>query len=451
MLTRPFRGFSLFGALDASVEEKSAPIPFTDEPTADYGWYEPTTFVRWGRKDWLDTSWSSLVTDLFSVNSALGACVLKYALGYPEPPVMVRINDEEQPRHPLQALLDRPNPQMSHAELKVFSIIYRIVGGNCYLVKTRNEMGQVIELWPFHAGQMWPVPGRFTWVEEYEYDAGRGQKQRIPAKDVIHLKWPIPDLSKPWLGMSPLVLIAREVMSDTEASEFAYALLHNDAVPHGVITLPPGTPMSPQNAEKLRNKFKDQHGGDERGGVVILEQGADYARVSLSPNEMDLSALRRVPEARIAGNLGMSPMVGHLTAGLERATYSNAEQAERAVTQGTFVPMWRSDGLELTHGLQGEFPGNPVVAYNTSLVAALQESTNEKYKRSLDAFEKNVATLDEARALIDLPPFDQVVQGDTRGTLLSFELSQASSAAPPLPPKAIDALVTPAQLTQEDA
>lgn len=433
---------------DWLFQTKKAKIPFTDEQAIGYYSDYYSNVIRYGDDTFVDVSWGSRIHQVSQANSALGACILKYALGYNEPPPMVKVNDEERGDHVLQRLLDRPNPLMSHAELKAIDIIYRIFGGNTYIHKVRGGGGQVVELWPYHAGQMWPVPSRFGWVEEYEYDAGHGEKRRIKAADIIHLKWPIVDLSAPWRAMAPLQAIAREVMTDAEAARFAYALLRNDAIPKGVVTLPEGTAMSPKKADDLRAKFHKEHGGDGRGGIVILEQGAGYTRVSMNPNEMDLSALRRVPEARIAGNLGMSPMVGHLTAGLERSTYSNADQAYREVVQGTFVPMWRSDGNELTQALQDEYPDRPIVTYNTTLVASLQESTDAKYKRALDAFVGNVAMLNEVRALIDLPPLDQVLTGDTRGDLFSYELKPESA----MPPRTIDALVsTPsAQLTQED-
>lgn len=416
-----------------SVDMKRAEVPFLDR-SVNTNYIQPYSYLPgWNNKELFDTSWSNLVERVFSVNSAIGQCMRVLAQGYPEPPPMVRVGDEEQPMHQLQALLERPNPLMSHSELMSLSIVYRAVGGNCYLHKIRGTGGQVAELWPYHAGQMWPVPSRYGWVEEYEYEVGFGDRRRIKGEDIIHLKWPIPDLARPWMGMSPLAMIAREVMSDTEATVFVYALLHNDAVPHGVITLPAGTPMSPGQADKLRNKFTDQHGGDRRGGVVILEQGAEYTRVSLNPTEMNFDALRRVPEARIAGNLGVPPIVAGLNVGLEKSTYSNYEQAVQHMTQGTFVPLWRSDGVELTQALQRDYADSPVVGYNTSLVAALQESTDSKYKRALEAFGGTVATLDEVRALIDLPPIDQVIAGDKRGTLFSYEMAAASTIAPPQP------------------
>lgn len=431
-----------------AIEVKKAKVGFISEEE-ERSWSEGYGYLtNWGLgEQWMDASWGNLVNRIYSINSAVAQCILKLALGYPEPPVTVKIGDEVRPDHPLQLLLDRPNPMMSHSELKQIDIIYRAVGGNTYLHKVRNTTGQVIELWPYHAGQMWPVPSRFQWIEEYEYDAGHGKTRRVPARDIIHLKWPMVDLSAPWLALSPLAIILREVMTDTEATRLTHSLLKNNAMPAGVVTLPPGTAMSPDKAEKLREKWQKQHGGDNRGGIVILEQGASYERVSMSPDEMSLAAVRNIPETRIAGNLGVPPIVAGLSVGLQHGTYSNYASARQQMTEETFVPMWRSDGNEITQAMQDEYSDRPVVAYNTSKVAALQENTNEKYKRAGDAFTRNIAMLDEARAAIDLPPIDQVNAGDTRGTAFYYELKPPQQ----MQRRIIDALVEPAQLTDGKA
>lgn len=433
-------------AIAPQAEVKKSDIPFISEEV-DRGWVDSYGYLNsWTPVQWMDTSWASLVSQIYQVNAAVFQCISTLAFGYNEPPPIVKINGEVSPDHELQLLLDRPNPLMSHAELMQMTIVYRAIGGNCYLKKIRNSMGQVIELWPYHAGQMWPVPSRFNWVEEYEYDAGRGQKKRIKASEIIHLKWPAVDLRAPWQALSPLVVIARECMTDSEATRFLYALLKNDAVPRGVVTLPEGTAMSPSKADKLRKNFHDEHGGEKAGGIVILEQGAGYTRVSLDPSELAFDAMRRVPEARIAGAFRVPPIVAGLNVGLDKATYANYETAVVQMTRGTFVPLWRSDAVEYTQALAAEYPDAPVVAYNTSLVAALQENTNEKHKRAGDAFDKNIALLDESRAMIDLPPIDQVISGDVRGKFFRYEL------APPklMQPTITDVTPKPLQITDSE-
>lgn len=440
------------GLLDKRTERfevKRAKIGFINETTDRY-WTDNYQYLNTWRDDTpIDTSWSGLVTNLYQASSLIGSCMRVLVQSFPEPPPEVQINNEHRPDHPLQALLNRPNPLMSHAELLSYLITYRAVGGNAYLHKVRGPAGQVVELWPYHSGQMWPRPSRFEWVKEYIYDAGNGERRLVPAADVIHLKWPIIDLSAPWIGMSPLITIAREVLADVEATRFAHVLLKNNAIPSGIIKIPPGTPMDPGNAAKLRSWFRKMFGGENVGETLILEYGAEYERVGLNPTELDLSALRRVPEARVAGAFGMSPIIAHLTGGLDKSTYSNYEHAFRQYVQGTLVPLWRSDAAEWTQALSTDYSDSPIVTYNTSLVAALQESANEKFKRVLDSFDRNITLLDESRAMIDLPPLDQVLPGDQRGKLFSYEMQ---------PPQIqqgrqiIDALVEeppPKQIAQE--
>jgi HK97 family phage portal protein len=436
------------GLLDRLFGTKTAKVPFVSDDivraAADpYGY----SYTQWSESEWIDTSWSSLVSNIYAVNSAVGQCILKLAQGYPEPPPMVLVNGEEQENHPLKALLDRPNPLMSHSELMQISIIYRVVGGNAYYHKVRGSGDRIVELWPYHQGQMWPLPSQFGWVEDYAYRNGKGEIRRIPARDIIHLKWPMTDLSAPWQASSPLAIILREVLTDSEATRFTHSLLKNNAMPSGVITLPEGTAMSPQKAQQLRDKWEKEHGGDKRGGIAILEQGASYTRVSMSPDEIDLAPLRDIPESRIAGNLGVPAIVAGLSIGLKEMTKANYEQARKSMTEETFVPMWRSDAVEMTQALQGEFGGRPVVTYNTTKVASLQESTDAKFKRATEAFLANGMTMDEYRALIDLPPFDTIVQGDQRGLFLSYELKPAPQ--PQMQPRILDITPTPPQLTDE--
>ena len=399
---------------------KRATVPFDAGSNLDYT--RTNYLMPWAPVTWFDTSWKTLVDEIYLINSAVAQCILKLTLGFPEPPPQVMVKDDPQPQHPLQLLLNRPNPQMSHSELMVYTIVYRAVGGNVYLHKVRNSSGGVVELWPYHSGQMWPIPSRFGWVEEYEYEVRPGDRRRIPSSDIIHLKWPLPDLSAPYLALSPLIAIAREVMSDTEATRFQTGLLKNDATPRGVITLPGGISIPPKKAQQLREEFDDRHGGDNRGGVLFLENGGKYERISLDMQQLAFDQLRRVPETRIAGAFGVPPIVAGLSVGLERATYSNYEQAVVQMTRGTFVPLWRSDAVELTQALQNEFSGSPVVTYDTTQVAALQESEDKQVARAVSAFSTNAVVVDEFRAWIGLPPLDQVKPGDTRGLCLSYEL-----------------------------
>lgn len=419
---------------------KSADLPF---------------FPAWGPRviPWGEPSFERMATEGYRANSCVNQCVFRLAIGYTQPRPVVMVRDEPRETHPLQALLARPNPLMSFAELMNLVIHYKAIGGNVFLHKVRNKAGGVAELWPYHIGQVAPVASRFGWVEEYEYNIGDGEKRRVPAADIIHLKWPSVDLERPWLGLAPLLGVAREVDSDTEMTRYLLALLMTDAAPRGVITLPEGVAMSPTKAAQLRAQWEERHGGLNRGRIGILEQGASYERVSLNMQELAWEALRRIPESRIAGAFGVPAILAGLYVGLEKATYANFKEAREQLTQDTYMPLWESDSQELTQALSTEYSDSPAIEYDYAKVAALQENEDALYARVLLAFERNAVTKNEAREKLGLGPVGDINVQDIGDTFADGSRPDTDTDEPePAPqPMIIDVTPQPPQLVDEQA
>lgn len=406
------------------------------------------------RRSWNDYTFENLDREYYRTNAAVFQCVSALAFGYSEPPPQViDANNEPQPTHALQQFLAQPNPLMSHAELQLYIIIYKAVGGNCYLHKVRNSSGQVIELWPYHIGLMRPIPSRTKWIEEYEYmpdgmTTAAYDKIRIPASEIIHLKWPSIDLAQPWMSMPPLQAIAREVDTDSEMTRYIYALLMNDAVVRTLITIPKeSSPLSDTAFNRLVAQFSQRHGGENKGGVGVVEGGASIARMALNLQELAIEALRRIPESRIAGGFRVPAILAGLYVGLEKMTYSNYEEAIKQMTRGTYVPMWKSDAVELTQGLAGEFGGGVTVRYNLDAVAALQEAEQDRWQRALDGYEGQLLTKNEARAYIGYQKVKEITVEDPEGDTFKTTPAPMALGQPP-----IDVTpVPPRQLTDDTA
>jgi HK97 family phage portal protein len=403
---------------------------------------------------WPEISWARLRNEGYNTNAVVGACLRALAFKFPEPQPLVKTADRNgnlervAPTHPLQRLLTRPNRIMSHNELAVFQIIYMAVGGQCYLHKVRSGAGRVVELWPYHAGHISPVPSATDWVSEYEYDVGDGRKSRIPANDIVHLKWPMPDLAQPWMSLPPLRQVAREVDADSEMTRMIYALLRNDATPWTIINVK--TELSETAWERFKTQWYARHGGDAKGGISVLEGDATIERLALNLQELDISALRRIPEARICAAFGVPPAVVGMYVGLEKMTYSNAEEARKMFTQDTLVPLWNIVAGELEQDLGPEFGDGLVVEYDTSRVAALQEDENGKYTRNIEAWKEGVITHNEVRGALGFAPVEDLGTGP--GDV--FATSPAPVAQPPIdvqpiPPRLLEAASRlPAELKQ---
>lgn len=396
----------------------------------------------WITQSFLHPTFHRLVFDGYRKNAAVFACVSALNFSFMEPPIQVYADERDDapviPKHPLRKLLANPNALMGEAELNVITMQYLAIGGNAYWHKVRDKRGQVVEVWPYHAGNFLPVPGGDTWIRRYDFDDGTGNLQAIDPADVVHFKWPSPDPTQPWQAQPPLLAAAYEVDTDTEATRYLFALLANDAVPRTIIKSPPGTYSTDDEVRRAKAQFKERYGGSSRGDVMILEAGMDVARLGLDLQQLAFEALHRIPETRIAAAFRVPAIVAGLSAGLERSTYANYAQARQAFTRDTLVPLWRIVASEVTADLLPEV-GGPMgeARHDLKRVVALREDTDKQWGRVTSAYSANLLTQNEARAALG---FAKIEGGDTTARQQAPQLPPPAPALPGVaePPAAAD-------------
>lgn len=416
----------------------------------------------WVRASFLTPTFERLTSDGYQKNSVVAACIQALTFTFSEPPLLVWSQEgadgEPLPTHPLRQILRNPNPLMGEDELWQYTIAYMALGGNAYWHKVRSTGGRVVELWPYHAGQVRPVPGGPAWVQGYEFNDGSTDWQPIPKKDIVHFKWPLPDPSQPWMAQPPLRSASRAVDTDSELDRYLYALLKNDAVPRTVIMQNPERFMTPEEVERAKAQWRERYGGESRGDVAILEAGATVQRLSLNLEELAFDALRRVPEVRIAAAFGVPPILAGLSAGLDASTYSNYQQARLAFTQDRLVPLWRSVAAEVQSSLASEFGNGVVLRHDLNEVASLQEDVNAKWARVNTAFQSGYITFNEARRAIgmaDQPNADIYLIDPNKLIVPAKQLRQVIDAEvtatlePPKPPPQLPPPAEPPEPAQD--
>ena len=100
-------------------------------------------------------------------NATVFACSAILQKSFPEPGLWAWSEGtdgelEKIANHPLRQLLKKANPDMGENEFMQFTITYASLSGNAYEWKQRAASRKVLALWPFHDGQMQPIPGRTT-------------------------------------------------------------------------------------------------------------------------------------------------------------------------------------------------------------------------------------------------------------------------------------------------
>lgn len=93
------------------------------------------------------------------------------------------------PSHPVQRLLDFPNPFWSRSDLWRATETYLSLWSSAYWGLERDERGQVAEIWPLRSDRMRVVPDTDRYIKGFVY-VGRGQ-QLIPyvPEDIVWIHY----------------------------------------------------------------------------------------------------------------------------------------------------------------------------------------------------------------------------------------------------------------------
>ena len=458
MATNPFRavrdfltGEDLKVRLPAPLPEpapevKSALYAFTTE-NYDSTYVGPVLSAAMGgqRLDW---------------NSAVYACLAAICNSFQEAPLRVfRVardgSEEFENGHPLMALLDDPHPSLSQPEVNFWLEYAKNVHGNAYLRKIRSSAGIVVELWPVSPTKMWPVTttadGKSgVFISYYRMDLGDGKFEDVPVEDILHFRMGVDDRDHR-LGLSPLRHLTREVSSDEEATKFSDALLKNYAVPGLAVTIPPGPSPTQEQVEQIRARLRAEYGGEGRGQIAVVANGATLTPIGFSPQQLDLKAAHEFPESRIAAVFGTPAMVVGLGIGLQRSTFSNYKEAREALFEQTIVPLWRADAATFRKQLLvPDFQGTPDLRlkYDLNDVRALQEDQNQIYTRLTEAVKAKWLKRNEARAEVGFDPIDGWDEEDEQSAVDAATALADAMPAPALPDGEQEDDATPAQRTR---
>lgn len=318
----------------------------------------------------------------------------------------------------LLQLMERPNPEYSGALQMRATVLDYYVSGDGYWLKQRDDRDQVTALWWIPQWMMEPKgdpSDTSVLIAYYEYRVN-GQVYRFRRRDVFHIRYGI-DPENPRKGRSPLKSVLREIYTDSEASAFSAALVRNMGVPGVVISPANTTATSPMRSdpEGVKTSFQESFGGDNRGAPMVMKAPTEIKVLSFNPEQMQFRDLRKIPEERISGALGVAAVVAGLGAGLDRSTFANYGEARAAAYTESVIPEQRVWAAELEVQMLPDFPdvdGDPLgrsyvdLAFDWRVVSAMQEAAADIWKRFAEAATKGLLTRRAFLKAVGLPESD---------------------------------------------
>jgi HK97 family phage portal protein len=369
-----------------------------------------------GMVAWRDATdiWGHLTTAqkeaLIRAHAVVYACVNKIMVAFADaPPVVGRTTEdgfEPTPDHPLQEILYNPNPNMSWEEFARPFVGNLMLSGESPVWEWRDEGKYIQWLYPIPKSWLRVLRDRQTGqVIGYEISQ-YGKRVKVPISDIT-----IPyfvDPTNPTQGLAPLDATLRAVQTDQERESYMMEMVHNLKVPTLVLKQNEG--WDSEQKKEARQLITELVGRGKRGDALFV--GGEGAEVTaLAPlKDIDWPGLANLSETRICAAFGVPPITIHLRSGLDKATYSNYEQAERAFYGDTMQAIWNYCAAALTRGLiEKEAQITPEwegveIRFDTSDITQLHEDRVQAADRGSKLFNGGLITRDEAREIAGQEP-----------------------------------------------
>lgn len=312
--------------------------------------------------------------------------------------------------HPLEKLLDTPNPFSSGFELIEATVGTLELTGNAFWFLAGDASGTPAEIWPLRPDRLRIVPDRERYIKGYLYEID-GQQIPLEAVEVVHFKRWHP--GNDYYGLSALSPARAAVTTDRAMSEWNRNTFGSgNGVPAGIVNIKDF--VSDTDFERIKREWRLSYGSAQRRTAFLRGGGMEWQNIGLNHTDMDFLQGRQANRDEILNIFGVP--VGLVS---DNATEANAKVAERLFIERTLWPKLTRIAAKLTTAILPFYPGNHVAAFEdirpTDQAARMDEirtaypilsinELRERYFRLPSVEWGAVPVGSQGSKIIDMPP-----------------------------------------------
>jgi HK97 family phage portal protein len=309
-----------------------------------------------GRPRWTPRDYQALAREGFARNPVAYRAIRMIAEAAASVPLIVLHKGVRSHHHPLQTLLDRPNPEEAGPDLMEAFFGALQTSGNGYLEAAGEA--EALQLYSLRPDRVQVQPGARGWPDAYKYSVGGRSVELGRQSDgwlpVLHLKLFNPN--DDYYGFSPLEAAGFAIDVHNASAAWNKALLDNAARPSGALVYTgqgAGDRLSADQFERLKQELSEVHTGPAGAGrPLLLEGGLDWKPMALSPADMDFIAGKAAAAREIASAFGVPPQLLGIPGD---NAYANFREANGAFWRQTIAPLASRAARALTAWLAPRF------------------------------------------------------------------------------------------------
>lgn len=197
-------------------------------------------------------------------------------------------------------VLRKPNAYQNSQQLRESWLLSKLINGNTYVLKGRDNAGRVNRLWVLNPQCVQPLVSELGDVyyrlnkdplsDQYQDEAV------VPASEVIHDRFNC--LFHPLIGIAPLYAAARLAGHSLTVQDSSDKFFANGARPSGVLVAPGA--ISEANAKELKEYWQTNFSGENSGRVAVLGDGLQYTAMTMKSTDAQLIEQLRWDDEQIA-------------------------------------------------------------------------------------------------------------------------------------------------------
>lgn len=317
-------------------------------------------------------------------------------------------------------LLDDPHPDMTPYELWRLVRVHRLLWGNAYVRKLRDQLGRVVELWPIHPGRVRVGRASETGLKVYAIDGG---KEVLGDRELLHL----PGMGYDGIcGVSPIRAARQSIGLGMAAEEFGARLFGSGSLATGVLQTEQR--LTSRQADQLADRWKAKRTGlGSAHSTVVLDKGAKFHQLTIPPQDAQFLESRRFQIVEVCRWFGIPPFLMFET---EKSTSWGTGLEQQALGWVKFDLSGDLTSIEQRVTKHVLSPGPVYARHNVEALLRGDSAARAAFYKAL--WEMGALSTNEIRAYEEKGP---VEGGDTRYRPLNMgELgttdNQASQEAP---------------------
>jgi HK97 family phage portal protein len=381
-------------------------------PGAAYSSYFPTWEVT--APQYPTPSPYSLMNIGYRTNEVAYACIELRSKAVSEPRARVWDKKKEEflDDHPLYEFMEEPCPGVSETDFWFAVEMYLCITGFMPWEFDTSNDGSLINVWPMMPQYCSFKRGQQQLMRAIQYQPYTG----LPAYDIDRSRFVLFSYTDPMYfglkALSPTGVLADIIGLDNKITRMVEQFTRNGAFLGGLLKTE--QIINETDARFARDRWQEAHGGAENAGqIAVIGKGMGFQTTNNTFREMVFPEVDARSETRICMGYAVPPILVSAKSGMDRATYSNYEQARKAWYEEFVTSEWRFLSRAATRDILPWFDKDPnhEIRFDTKEVKALQEDRTNQWKRAWEAYKSRVVIRDEARKEMGLGPMDDEEMG----------------------------------------